>query len=372
MADARSIAQLKEYGLCRRCLARQGGKGGRQARCHICRGLFDDLDGIAKKTLLATAPYRFSTFLVGATLPTQLYEREDALRSRLKIRGRESIKSQFTRELGGRLAELTGKKVDYLKPDVTVNVVINGEGGVQAAARARALAVEGRYVKRERGLPQKQDRCPMCLGKGCNLCNNTGLGGQQSVEGIIAKHLVAATGGQAPRFSWIGSEDQTSLVLGRGRPFYARVADPHTRRPRMKFSEGGVEARITAVLDDMPDTQVRFSVRTRIAIKCARPVGQDDVKKLRSLAGAGIKFESKFKVAAKRIYSAQAKKTGDDTLELVIKADGGLPIKQFVGGEEYMEPNVSSLLGARCECAAFDVLAVDFQDSVKSLNDSTS
>jgi tRNA pseudouridine synthase 10 len=361
LADARSVAQLKEYGLCRRCLARQGGRGGGRQDCYICRGLFDGLDRIAKQALTATEPYEFSTFLVGTTLPTQLYEREDALRSRLRIRGRESIKSQFTRELGGRLAGLTGKKVDYLKPDVTVNVLVDREGGVEATARARALAVEGRYVKKERGLPQKQEKCPMCLGRGCNLCEMTGLAGQQSVEGMIAKHLVKATGGQAPRFSWIGSEDQNSLVLGRGRPFYARVADPHTRRPRMKFAEAGVEARITAVMDEMPDTQARFSVRTKIAIKCARQVGQDDVKKLRSLAGKEVKFASKAKLASKKIYSAQAKKTGDDTLELVIKAAGGLPIKQFVGGEEYMEPSVSSLLGARCECVTFDVLAVDFQ-----------
>lgn len=366
MADAAKsvLVQLKEYQLCPRCLARQAGvRGKKQAgKCHICRGLLDDLDGIAKKALAAAEPYQYSTFLVGATLPTQLYEREDELRSRLKIRGRESIKSQFTRELGGRLAELTGKKVDYLKPDVTISVAVDREGGAEVTARARALALEGRYVKKERGLPQKQDKCPMCLGKGCNLCDMTGLGVQASVEGIIAKHLVAATGGQAPRFSWIGSEDQNSLVLGRGRPFYARVADPRVRRPKMKkFVEAGVEARITAVLDDVPDTQARFFVKTRIAIKCSRPVTPEDIKKLKSLAGAELKFESRSKVALKKIYSALAEKTGEDELQLVIKADGGLPIKQFVGGEEYMEPNVSSILGARCECVTFDVLDVVLQ-----------
>jgi tRNA pseudouridine synthase 10 len=160
----------------------------------------------------------------------------------------------------------------------------------------------------------------------------------------------------------VGSEDQNSLVLGSGRPFYVKVSDPHVRKPKKRrFSEAGVTTMITGVLDDVPDTPTRFTVRTKIACTCTRPVTGDDMIKLKSLAGAEVKFESRSKVASKKIHSAQAKKTGDSEFTLTIKADGGLPIKQFVGGQEYMEPNVSALLGAKCECAAFDVLAVEFQ-----------
>lgn len=364
MVDAQQkSALLKEYSLCRHCLARQAGISKKQAgKCYICRGLFDDLNSLAGKVLAAAKPYQYETFLIGATLPTQLYEREDALRARLKIRGRESIKNQLTRELGMKVTKMSKKKVDYHRPDVTVNLVINRDGEVEATARSRPLAVEGRYTKKERGLSQKQDKCAMCLGKGCNLCDGTGLAGLDSVEGIIAKHLMEATGGQAPKFSWIGSEDKESLVLGKGRPFYAKISDPKVRRPKMKFKQSGVEAKIVSVLDDdEPDTQARFTVRTRIAAKCERAVTAQDVKQLRSLAGAQVKFENRSKLAAKKIHSVQAKqKTGDSELELVLTADGGLPIKQFVGGEQYMEPNVSKLLGAKCECVTFDILAVTF------------
>lgn len=363
MVDAASTLLLKEYQLCRICLVRQAGVSGRKTvdKCYICRGLFGRLDEITKKALASMKQYQFSTFLVGATLPTQLYEREDALRARLKIRGRESIKNQLTRELGVRLSKTTGKKVDYAKPDITINLTIERDGGIEALARARPLALLCRYVKRERGLPQKSEKCPLCLGKGCNLCDGTGLNGFESVEGIIAKHLVALTKGQAPRFSWIGSEDQSSLVLGRGRPFFAKVSDPKIRRPRKtKFGEKGVAARVVKALDDVPDTQARFTVKTRIAGRCERPLAAGDAKKLKSLAGALVKFENKGKTATKKIRSAQAKARGNEfTLTLV--ADGGLPIKQFVGGEQYCEPNVSGLLGAKCECTTFDILTVEFQ-----------
>jgi tRNA pseudouridine synthase 10 len=263
LVDSSGALLLKEYQLCRHCLARQAGAPARKQaeKCYICRGMMGSLDNMAKEVLAATEPYEFDTFLVGATLPTQMYEREDALRARLKIRGRESIKSQLTRELGLRLSRLTGKKVDYMRPDIAINVGVERDGATETAVRARPIAVEGRYTKKERGLPQKQEKCPMCLGKGCNLCDNSGLAGFASIEGIIAKYLLSATKGQSPKFSWIGSEDQSSLVLGRGRPFYAKISDPKVRRPKVRFSEAGVAARITAIMDDVPDTQARLQLR---------------------------------------------------------------------------------------------------------------
>lgn len=376
MVDAQQKSQLlllKEYPLCRHCLARQAGGSGsgtssrRRAKsgkekCYICCGLFNNLGSLADRVLESVKQYQYETFLIGATLPTQLYEREDALRARLKIRGRESVKNQLTRELGIWLTKTTKKKVDYQRPDVAVNLSINKDGEVETSAKSRPVEVEGRYVKRSRGLPQKQEKCAMCLGKGCNLCDGSGLAGFESVEGIIAKHLVKETNGEAPKFSWIGSEDRESLVLGTGRPFYAKISDPKVRRPKMKFKESGIEAEIVAVLDDddLPDTQARFTVKTRIVGKCERPVTARDVKMLRSLAGAEVKFENRSKIAAKKIHSVQAiKKTEDSEFQLTLVADGGLTIKQFVGGEQYMEPNISKLLEAKCECVTFDVLAVE-------------
>jgi tRNA U54 and U55 pseudouridine synthase Pus10 len=36
-------------------------------------------------------------------------------------------------------------------------------------------------------------------------------------------------------------------------------------------------------------------------------------------------------------------------------------IKQLVGGEEYMKPNISEILGAKCQCIIFDILDVQLQ-----------
>ena len=55
--------------------------------------------------------YEFDTFTIGAILPPDIYEREDQIRSRLKIRGKVSIKTQILNELRRRFEINTKKKV---------------------------------------------------------------------------------------------------------------------------------------------------------------------------------------------------------------------------------------------------------------------
>lgn len=357
------VQQLKRYKLCKRCFERHAGNNSNRVakgadRCYICRGLFDDLAPMADRIIGAARDYEYNTFLIGATLPTGIYEREDAMRARLKIRGIESAKNHLTRELGMRLAKTSGRKVDYLKPDIMVSITIDKENNVGVDVKSRPLALEGRYVKKARGLPQKQDRCPHCEGKGCGSCNHSGLSGYGSVEGVIAKGLMEATGGQAPKFSWVGSEDQSSLVSGKGRPFYVRVSDPKKRElKKLKVKGEGVEATM-AVRDDSPDAQPRFTVKTKIHIRCERALEKPDLKKIGALAGTQISYENRAKKVTKKIHSAHVKKIDGSQFALTMVADGGLMIKQFVGGEEYMKPNISEILGCKCECVTFDILDV--------------
>lgn len=361
MADAQAIL-LRQYKLCKRCFERQaGGRAKPDKQCYICRGLMDSLDQIAGKIVDSVRDYEFQTFLIGATLPTQIYEREDAMRARLKIRGKESVKSQLTGELGMRLVRLARKKVEYLKPDITISLTIDKENNVDVGVKSRPLALFGRYVKKSRGVPQKQDRCVNCEGRGCDSCNYSGLSGYGSVEGVIAKGLLEMTGGQTPKISWIGSEDQSSLVLGTGRPFYSRVFNPKKRKLKKSRIRGDGVTATLEVIEDEPELQPRFKVKTKIRARCEKALSKDDMKKLNSLADTEVSFENRSKMATKKIYSARARKLGSGQFVLTMVADGGLMIKQFVGGEEYMKPNISEILGTKCECVMFDILGVEIQ-----------
>jgi tRNA pseudouridine synthase 10 len=360
LADARNIlaGKLRNYRLCKHCLTRHGSRQKAQAPCFICRGLLDQQEAIVSKIVAAARAYEYDTFLIGAMMPTQIYEREDAMRARLKIRGRESAKSQLTRELGIAFAKATRKKVDYFLPDLVINLIVDKENNVEVLTKSRPLFFQGRYTKKVQGLTQKQERCQSCGGKGCTMCGMSGLSSFDSIEGAIAKHLMGKTGGQTPKFSWIGSEDRSSLVLGKGRPFYAKVFDPRKRMMhKIRIQDKSVAA-VLASVDISNAPPLRFIVKTRIMIKCDKNVANEDLIKLRSLAGKEIRFDNRSKIATKKVYSATAKRIDNNIVNLTMVADGGLMIKQFVGGQEFMNPNVSELLGAKCECISFDILDV--------------
>jgi tRNA pseudouridine synthase 10 len=355
------VTLLKQYKLCKHCLERHIGTGKSSKPCYICRGLMDNLAGIANSIMAAVRGYEFETFLIGATLSAQLYEREDAMRARLKIRGRESIKNHLTRELGMQFARLAGKKVEYIKPDIRISLTIDKENNIDIEVISRPLMLAGVYIKKSRGLPQKQDKCTSCAGAGCNFCNYSGLSGYDSVEGVIAKKLMRITRGRVPKFTWIGSEDQRSLVLGSGRPFYVRVFNPKKRKVKNKTIKGNSIIAMLHVINEQPHIQPRFTVKTRIHIKCEKALIKKDLKKLNSISGSIVRFENKSKMAVKRIYSARIRWINSNQFMLTIVADGGLMIKQFVGGEEYMKPNISEILGDKCECVTFDILDVKVQ-----------
>ena len=109
-----------------------------------------------------------------------------------------------------------------------------------------------------------------------------------------------------------------------------------------------------------------FTVKTRILIRSEKGIMKEDLRKLGSLAGSDVKFDNRAKIATKKIYSAVSRRIDDDTFTLTIVADGGLMIKQFVGGQEYMKPNISELVGSKCDCVTFDILDVQIQNSHSS------
>jgi tRNA pseudouridine synthase 10 len=352
---------LKQYRLCKRCLERHISTGKSSSPCYICRGLMDNLGVIANSIMAAVKVFEFDTFLIGATLPTQLYEREDTMRARLKIRGSESIKHYLTRELGMMLTQLTRKRVEYGKPDITITLNVDKENNVNVAIIARPLAFAGVYIKKSRGLPQKQERCANCSGRGCNSCNYSGLSGYDSVEGIIANELVQITKSQTPKFTWMGSEDQSSLVLGRGRPFYVRVFNPKKRKLKNKTIKGNGIKAILNVINDIPVIQPRFIVKTKIYIRCENALTKKILKKLNFLSGSKVSFENKSKIGVKNIHSVRVRQLDSNQFTLTIVADSGLMIKQLVGGEEYMKPNISEILGTKCKCLMFDILDIQLQ-----------
>ena len=239
---------LKKYDLCDQCLGRLFSKqlylssnkllgkklkkNSKSAqRCYVCRNLFDNLNYFLNMMIDSASPYSYSSFGVGATIKPSIIDRDDAIRSKYKLKGIDGIKTDVTKELGKLFSKKTKKSFDSLDPEIVFTVNLKDEF---CDIRSKSLTLSGRYVKPIRGFLQKQKSCSNCSGKGCRICDFHGIKEFDSVEGEISQFLFKKLGGTTAKFTWIGGEDKSSLVLGTGRPFFVKIQNPHKRKLRAK------------------------------------------------------------------------------------------------------------------------------------------
>ncbi|HJL67470.1 MAG TPA: pseudouridine synthase, partial [Nitrosopumilus sp.] len=286
-----------------------------------------------------------------------IVDRDDFIRSKYKLKGIDGIKTDITKELGKSFSKKTKKIVDNLNPEVTFTVNLKDES---CQLRSKSITLSGRYVKTLRGIHQKQKSCDNCLGKGCRVCNFHGISEFDSVEGLISKFIFEKLGGSTAKFTWIGGEDKSSLVLGNGRPFFVKIQNPLKRNMRTT-SVVFDSLKITSlkIINASPKTPIKFISSIGIKIHSESILGSEILKKLKNLTKTPIVvYENSGKRSEKKIFSVKYKKNSDNVFSLFIKADGGLPIKRFVTGND-VTPNISQTLDISCTCQEFDFLDID-------------
>lgn len=362
---------LKEHPLCDYCLGRLfagklrvkshkrlGNKIRTRLRqnppktCYLCKNLMSTLVLQAERMLEVSREYQFSTFLIGAVLQPSIQDRDDAIRSKFRLRGIASIKGDVTRELGKILSRKTRSVVDYHNPDIVFTMDFKRE---TCEIKPKALLLQGRYTKHVRDLPQKQRPCDQCSGKGCFVCDFHGIAEFQSVEGKLAKFFFEKYGAQQVKITWIGGEDESSLVLGKGRPFFAKLINPHKRHvpPGKKIHLGGVSILGLRTINKIPSDPVRFRTVVVMEIETEMEIEPNRLENLSRLRDRPITLFENSHTHKKSIYKISFKKTSKNSFTVKMESDGGMPLKRLVAGQQ-VEPSIAAMLDTNCRCTQFD------------------
>ena len=370
ISNAKEI--LKEHNLCNNCLGRlfapklglsSHEKLGKKIRsilrkpnpksCFICKNMMSKLDVQLSKMLEMSHDYEFSSFLIGGILRPSILDRDDLIRSKFKLQGINSIKGDVNREIGKRFGRKTKTTVDYQNPDIVFTLDFKNE---ECEIKPKPIFLSGRYTKNIRGIPQKQKPCRYCRGKGCYVCEFHGISEFDSVEGKIAKFLYEKFGAQQAKITWIGSEDETSLVLGRGRPFFVKLVNPHKRTLRLakKVPLDGVFLHDLKIIEKIPSSIIRFRSKVGMEIQTKNEIKSSQLKNLHKLEKQPIAiYENSGKKSQRNISGIQYKKKSSNSFSLFMKADGGVPLKRLADGVE-VTPSLSSILENPCKCTVFD------------------
>ena len=321
--------------------------------CYICKNIFDSLELVLSNIFEKSSHFDFKTFHLGITLKPSFLERDDYLKSKFKIKGIENVKFTIAKELAKKISRRTNSKRITNDPDLFIQANFKDES---CLLRAKPIFVYGRYNKKIRKLPQKQGLCRSCNGVGCHNCDFKGIENLQSIEGKISNLLIKKFDCNQVKINWIGGEDQSSLVLGKGRPFFAKILNPKRRNRILRKTSDleGVYLSELQKLSIQPKGSIQFKSKVSITIDTKKPISSTQLKKLKILENAEIQDFSRDKRSIKkRIYKVGYKKLGKTSFILDLFADGGISIKSLIQPSD-MAPNVSELLENQCECKKFD------------------
>jgi tRNA pseudouridine synthase 10 len=346
--------------------------------CYLCGGMLSKIPEYAGEVAKSLGGYNFNNFLIGVKIAGEVAEKEDRLRSEYGIEYGESLKMECSREIGKEVSRLTGKEVEFNRPDIVVTLDLPGP---QIHLRSMPLYILGRYRKRVRGIPQSRWDCVHCRGRGCEVCHGTGKIYPISVEEIITGPVLTATDGLSTKFHGAGREDVDAIVIGNGRPFVAEVKEPRNRNPDLEVLEKAIneagEGRVEVTRLKFSDKKTVRSLkeRAKVAEKTYRALVETDKKITKRVL---TRLEKSFngclinqytptrvlhrradKLRIKRVYEMQAKMIDNKKVELVVRCQGGLYVKELISGDEgRTKPSVSDLLGFGARCVELDVTSV--------------
>ena len=364
---------LKKYDLCDQCLGRLFSKQlhlssnkflGKKlkknyiskSKCYVCKDLFCNLDHFLKLMLDLSSNYEFQTYGVGIIIKPSIVDRDDFIRSKYKLKGIDSIKTDIAKELIKLFTKKTQKTLDSFDPEITFTVNLKDES---CQLHSKSITLFGKYVKSKRGYAQKQQSCGNCSGMGCRVCDFHGISEFESIEGIISKLIFKKFGGTTTKFTWIGGEDKSSLVLGNGRPFFVKIKNPSKRKSKLSDEKfNSVSVFNLKLVDTFPKKPLNFYSRIKIKISTELQINSKKLQKLKDLTTCPIViYEKSGKRYEKKIFDLKYKKNSTNLFTIIMSAEGGFPIKRFVIGDD-VSPNISSLLDNSCVAQEFDFLDI--------------
>ncbi|MBT8172242.1 tRNA pseudouridine(54/55) synthase Pus10, partial [Candidatus Bathyarchaeota archaeon] len=266
-SNLRFLASNGDFKMATEILKNMRKRARKKTECFLCQGLFKKTDIFVENALKLLESYEYTTFLIGIELPTTIEEREDEFKASFDIRYGESMRNEFSREIGKKIALVTNNLADYKKPDVVILInPFTGEINLQS----NPLYIRGAYKKLVRDIPQSKWFCRTCRGQGCTKCNGTGKMYQESVEELIAGPIIKKTNGDDVAFHAAGREDVDARMLGSGRPFIIEI-----KRPRKRFIN---LQNLSEIINKLAQNKIEV-LNLRFAIK-------NDIKRLKKAEGS--------------------------------------------------------------------------------------
>ena len=340
--------------------------------CEYCNGIFKEIDDYAEMVINSVDRYELVTFLIGIRPPEELLEKEEELWEDYGVEFTEPIKTELSRLIGKKIEEKTGLSVDFERADIMA-VIDMREGKDRIELQVNSLLFYGKYNKYTRELPQTEWPCSECGGSGCDDCNWTGQQFQGSVQEIVQRPFIEATGAIDAKFHGAGREDIDVECHGK-RPFVIELREPLKRDVDIEEIQEEINEDDRVEVFEMQEThhdkpaevkQLDADKTYRAWIE-VKDLENADLEALEDVKGEVVQrtpqrvdHRRADKHREREVKSVEWK-VEDDLLVMDIKAEAGTYIKELISGDDgRSEPSVAGLLDREAECVKLDVIDID-------------
>ena len=353
--------------LCSQCKERlsytDSSKEGTKEVCDLCSNLLEHIDDYFEMFRDEVKPYQFSTFLIGLRSKKDNLQRERELMEMLGNAAR-TYKAEFQLRLGTKIETELGYRVDFERPELTFTI---NQENLDFSLWVRPVYLKGRYLKKRRGIPQSPWIKP-----------GRGKESERSISEYIGQPVCNFFEGKNYNFFASGREDVDALMLGNGRPFYVEVEFPRNRSSdfvrlsKVVSTESmeGVEILDLSIanpaeIEELKNLRSDKTYEVGITIEGDNALNMEEKLKKYSNVKINQKTPSRViylrtdKLRERIIRSIEVKQTNGKQLVLIIKAEAGTYIKEFITGDNgRTTPNLKDDLDINVKIDYLNVLEV--------------
>ncbi len=321
-------------------------------KCSVCEGVFRNMEHYVQGAVSKTKGIGFKTFIIGTRLSPAIIKNEEELWESAGIEFCEPIKAEINREAGKLFSRKTGKTADEKNPEVSI--ILDFSTG-SPDVKANPIFFYGKYKKLVRGIPQtKWDKY------------------RTTVEDIIAKPFIRQAGSADHDMHAAGREDIDARCLD-WRPFIIQINSPKNRAVDLRKIQREINSTKKVMVTGMrrSDRNEVVGVKNLSPDKTYKVIAafEKDIQNLgalRKIVGQ-IKQQTPRRVLhrradktrLKRVKSVKFRRISNKRLEMIIKGEAGLYIKELVTGDcGRTVPSISGILGNKAEVKELDVIKI--------------
>ncbi len=351
-------------------------KPSKPKKCKVCKNFFLDkgkveIDKLAERVTEKLKEIEFDNFLIGNIPSNEMLRSEERLWNEVGIEFVEPIKSEINRELGKKVERLVKKKFKLTNPDVTIVVDLNTD---RIRLQLKSLYVAGGYKKLVRGISQTKWTCYECRGKGCKTCEGLGKLYKTSVQEQIEKPMIKAAKAKKSKFHGAGREDVDARCLDY-RPFVIELVRPLKRRINLRKLTSKInkskKVKVSKLKFVDKDYVRRIKTdrrdKTYLAeVTFAKNIDKKRVKLLKQLIGQiqqktpqRVVHRRTDKLRRRRVKSISVKVISEKKMQLKIRAESGLYIKELITGDlGRTKVNVVDIMDNKVKKISLDVTKI--------------